>query len=394
MSPAIRDALTTSQLAAAGAKSFDALLRAHVAEHRRLFRRVALDLGARAAAAAEPSARPTSASGTSPRGGDPQLAALYFQFGRYLLISSSRPGTQPANLQGDWNEQMKPPWESKYTININTEMNYWPAESTNLSEFVEPLTRLVLDLAETGARTAKVQYGARGWVAHHNTDLWRAIGARRRAGIGHVADRRRVALSNALGALRVHAGPRVSRADLSSHERRVGVLPRHARRGAGAQVAGHRPVRVAGEPASVRQHHADAPGRRWTCRSSAICSRTRFAPPRSSPSIARCATSSAATRGAARAESDRQGRPAAGVARRLGHGGSRPASPPRLAPVRAVSRARRSPSAARRRSRPPRASRSRFAATTRPAGALGWRLNLWARLQDGEHAYSDPRAPA
>jgi alpha-L-fucosidase 2 len=100
---------------------------------------------------------------------------------------------------------MKPPWESKYTININTEMNYWPAESTNLSELVEPLTQLVIDLVETGARTARVQYGARGWVAHHNTDLWRASAPVDGAGIGDVADRRRVALSNALGAFRVHA---------------------------------------------------------------------------------------------------------------------------------------------------------------------------------------------
>jgi len=163
-------ALTTSQLAGAGAKSFDALLQAHVAEHRRLFRRVALDLGSSEAAGRATDERIRDFT----RRGDPQLAALYFQFGRYLLISSSRPGSQPANLQGDWNDQMKPPWESKYTININTEMNYWPAESTNLSELVEPLTRLVLDLVETGARTARVQYGARGWVAHHNTDLWRA----------------------------------------------------------------------------------------------------------------------------------------------------------------------------------------------------------------------------
>jgi alpha-L-fucosidase 2 len=164
------EALTKRQLADAIAKSFDALLEAHIAEHRRLFRRVALDVGAGAAAG-----RPTDErirDFATRR--DPQLAALYFQFGRYLLISSSRPGTQPANLQGDWNDQMKPPWDSKYTININTEMNYWPAESTNLSELVEPLTRLVLDLVETGARTAKVHYGARGWVAHHNTDLWRA----------------------------------------------------------------------------------------------------------------------------------------------------------------------------------------------------------------------------
>ena len=107
-------------------------------------------------------------------GNDPQLAALYFQFGRYLLISSSRPGGQPANLQGIWNESMDPPWSSKYTININTEMNYWPAEPCNLAECVEPLAAMVKDLSETGAKTAKIQWGAHGWVCHHNTDLWRA----------------------------------------------------------------------------------------------------------------------------------------------------------------------------------------------------------------------------
>src|SRR6202011_3838253 len=89
-------------------------------------------------------------------GTDPQLAELYFQYGRYLLLASSRPGRQPANLQGIWNDSMTPPWECKYTININTEMNYWPAETTNLSELVEPLVAMVLDLAETGARTPRL----------------------------------------------------------------------------------------------------------------------------------------------------------------------------------------------------------------------------------------------
>jgi alpha-L-fucosidase 2 len=107
-------------------------------------------------------------------GEDPQLAALYFQFGRYLLISSSRPGSQPANLQGLWNESMSPPWSSKYTININTEMNYWPAEPTNLAECVEPMIGMVKNLSKTGAHTARVNWGAGGWVCHHNTDLWRA----------------------------------------------------------------------------------------------------------------------------------------------------------------------------------------------------------------------------
>ena len=164
------EALTKATIVAAAAKSLDALRDDHIAEHQRLFRRMTLDLGTTPAAN-----RPTDERiRTSMSSDDPQLAALYFQFGRYLLISSSRPGSQPANLQGIWNDSMSPPWGSKYTININTEMNYWPAEPTNLGECVQPLVGMVMDLTETGAHTAKVQWGASGWVTHHNTDLWRA----------------------------------------------------------------------------------------------------------------------------------------------------------------------------------------------------------------------------
>ena len=160
------------RLRAARKKPFARLLAAHVAEHQRLFRRVQLDLGTSDAARLPTDERIKNFDS----GNDPQLAALYFQFGRYLLISCSRPGGQPANLQGLWNESMSPPWESKYTININTEMNYWPAEACNLGECHQPLFAMIDDLTHTGARMAKVQYGARGWVAHHNTDLWRATG--------------------------------------------------------------------------------------------------------------------------------------------------------------------------------------------------------------------------
>ena len=164
------EATTKNHIAKAERKTFAELSADHVAEHQRLFRRVSLDLGS-----TERSKLPTDERiARFADGGDPQLAALYFQFGRYLLISCSRPGDQPANLQGLWNESMTPPWDSKYTININTEMNYWPAEVANLAECVEPLVAMVEDLAESGARTARVNYGARGWVAHHNTDLWRA----------------------------------------------------------------------------------------------------------------------------------------------------------------------------------------------------------------------------
>src|ERR1700752_4650454 len=162
-------AITSEHLVAAGRKSFDRLRADHVREHQRLFHRVKLNLGRTAVADLPTDQRPAQFL----QGLDPHLATLYFQYGRYLLISSSRPGTQPANLQGIWNHLMTPPWESKYTININTEMNYWPVETTTLSECHEPLLRMVSELVENGSRTARVHYGARGWVCHHNTDLWR-----------------------------------------------------------------------------------------------------------------------------------------------------------------------------------------------------------------------------
>jgi alpha-L-fucosidase 2 len=151
-------------------RPYEELLARHVADHRSLFRRVRLDLGS-----AERNSLPTDERLAAVRGGaaDPGLAATYFQYGRYLLIASSRPGTQPANLQGLWNDDVNPAWGSKYTININTEMNYWPAEVTNLAECHEPLFDLVEELREPGRRTARAHYGASGFVAHHNTDLWR-----------------------------------------------------------------------------------------------------------------------------------------------------------------------------------------------------------------------------
>ena len=164
------DALVAKDLDDAAKKSFDGLRDAHIADHRALFRRVTLDLG-------------TTPAGERPTderikhfadGDDPALATLLFNYGRYLLIASSRPGDQPANLQGIWNESLNAPWGGKYTININTEMNYWPAETTALGECAQPLFAMVRDVAVTGRRTADVNYHARGWVCHHNTDLWRA----------------------------------------------------------------------------------------------------------------------------------------------------------------------------------------------------------------------------
>jgi alpha-L-fucosidase 2 len=180
-------------LAKVGNKSYEDVRAGHVADHRHLFRRVRLDLG-RTDRADWPTDRrlqqlkvdanllakiPKDATGRAviPPApgvqGDPALETLFFQYGRYLMIASSRPGTQPGNLQGIWNELIDPPWESKYTTNINLEMNYWLAELTNLSECHEPLFDLIDDVAISGARTAEKQYGARGWVLHHNTDHWR-----------------------------------------------------------------------------------------------------------------------------------------------------------------------------------------------------------------------------
>ncbi len=163
-------ATTAATLARVKRHPFARIAADTAAAHQRLFRRVALDLGA-TPAAQMPTDQRIAASQTSD---DPALAALYFDYARYLLICSSRPGGQPANLQGLWNDSLNPPWGSKYTININTQMNYWPAEPTALGECVAPLVEMVRDLAITGERTARTMYGARGWVAHHNTDLWRA----------------------------------------------------------------------------------------------------------------------------------------------------------------------------------------------------------------------------
>jgi alpha-L-fucosidase 2 len=163
------ETITKAHLSDARKKPYEKLQADHIQEYQRIFRRVTFDLGTTEAARLPTDQRPAKFL----EGADPHLAVLYFQYGRYLLISSSRAGTQPANLQGLWNDSMTPPWGSKYTININAEMNYWPAEVTNLSECHEPLLRMVTELVENGTRTAQVQYGARGWVCHHNTDLWR-----------------------------------------------------------------------------------------------------------------------------------------------------------------------------------------------------------------------------
>ncbi|HEX3743146.1 MAG TPA: glycoside hydrolase N-terminal domain-containing protein [Bryobacteraceae bacterium] len=157
------------KLDAAARKPYAGLRSAHVEDHRRLFRRVSLELPKLGGGDMDTSER-LAAFEKKP---DPDLVALYFQFGRYLLIASSRPGSQPANLQGIWNELVRPPWNSNWTTNINLEMNYWPAETCNLPECHQPLFDLLQGLSHNGAQTARTNYGCQGWVSHHNVDVWR-----------------------------------------------------------------------------------------------------------------------------------------------------------------------------------------------------------------------------
>ena len=166
------DAALSARAAGVARKSWLEIKAAHVAEHQRLFNRLSIDLG-RSSNAELPTDKRVAANPLAP---DPALAALYVQYGRYLMICSSRPGTQAATLQGIWNDEIDPPWGSKYTTNINLQMNYWLPDPANLAECMEPLIGLVEDVSVTGAEMAAAHYGARGWVLHHNTDLWRGVG--------------------------------------------------------------------------------------------------------------------------------------------------------------------------------------------------------------------------
>ena len=154
-------------------KNYTKALQAHISEYQKYYNRVSLNLG-RTAQADKPTDIRVKEFATA---NDPHLVALYFQFGRYLLISSSQPGGQPANLQGIWNQKLNPAWKCRYTTNINAEMNYWPAEVTNLPEMHEPFLQMIKELYENGQEAAREMYGCRGWMLHHNTDLWRMNGA-------------------------------------------------------------------------------------------------------------------------------------------------------------------------------------------------------------------------
>jgi alpha-L-fucosidase 2 len=162
----------TDLLHGAVKKGYDAIKTAHLTAYQKYFNRVSLDLGSTNAVDKPTNTRITEFA----NGNDPALLSLYFQFGRYLLITSSFPGSEPANLQGKWNDKLSPPWDSKYTVNINTEMNYWPAEVTALPEMHQPLFSMLKELAVTGQESAAKMYHARGWNLHHNADLWRITG--------------------------------------------------------------------------------------------------------------------------------------------------------------------------------------------------------------------------
>jgi alpha-L-fucosidase 2 len=162
----------TAYLTTALKKPYNKAQTDHVAYYQKQFNRVTFDLGTSEGAKNETHLRVKNFN----KGKDVSLATLMFQYGRYLLISSSQPGGQPANLQGIWNEKLLAPWDGKYTVNINLQMNYWPAEVTHLTETHLPLVEMLKELSEAGKETAKTMYGANGWVLHHNTDIWRATG--------------------------------------------------------------------------------------------------------------------------------------------------------------------------------------------------------------------------
>ena len=241
---------TAARLDGLARRTFESLRDAHVADYRALFGRVALDLGSgpQDALATDRRLREYAAGAV-----DPGLEALYYQYGRYLLISASRPGGPPANLQGIWNPHLRPPWSSNYTVNINTEMNYWPAETTNLAECHQPLLRFIGDLAKTGAVTARHFYGCGGLVrAPQQRHLGHQQSRRRsrpgQSGVGQLADVRPVVQPAPVGALRVRRRQGVAAVDgVSADEGRRRVRPRLARGGPG-RLPRHRAVHVAREP--------------------------------------------------------------------------------------------------------------------------------------------------
>ena len=291
-------------------KTVDALRAAHVRDYRQLFDRVTLDLGPSTRAAP---ARPTSACAAFAPAAIRRSPRSTSSTARYLLIASSRPGSQPANLQGIWNDSMSPPWGSKYTININTEMNYWPAMSTNLAETMEPLTAMVQDLAVTGARTAR-RCTAPAAGSRITTPI---CGARPRRSTARSGDCGRRAARGSRSRSGIATNTRGDRAYLATHlsvaEGRGAVLPRHARRGADAP-AGSSPRRRSRPRTRIRSARRWRWARRWTSRSCATCSPARSRAARD----ARRRSRSAGAAGPPRARGSRRCRSAAPASCRNG----------------------------------------------------------------------------
>ena len=244
-------ARVAATLATAGEQGYQKLRAQHVADYQRLFRRVTLDLGP------APDLPTDERIAAFAKTGDPALVALVFQYGRYLMIGSSRPGGQPANLQGIWNESNRPAWDSKYTDNINTEMNYWPVEETNLSECQLPLFDALKDLAVSGAITAREQYNARGWVLHHNFDLWRGTAPINASNHG-IWQTGGAWLSTHLWEHYLFTGDRefLQRHGIPADERRGAVLRRCAGQGSQDRLPLHRPEQLsgAGRPGDGTHH--------------------------------------------------------------------------------------------------------------------------------------------
>ena len=163
------DAISGKYIESLFNQDFDHIKQKHIADYQKYFNRFSIDLGSSGNELLATDARISKVSEKM----DNSLAALYVQYGRYLMLASSRTGTYPANLQGIWNDKLNPPWDSKYTVNINIEMNYWPVEILNIAECHEALFRMIGEVIPAGEKVAKNHYGARGWVLHHNTDLWR-----------------------------------------------------------------------------------------------------------------------------------------------------------------------------------------------------------------------------
>ena len=228
-------------IAAAASKSYESCAMTTLRSTRDYSDRVQLNLGS------PPTALPTNERLKKfQQEDDPSLVALYFQFGRYLLMSSSRPGCMPANLQGIWNDQTIPSWGSKYTTNINLEMNYWPAEVTNLSECAEPLFSLIANLVEPGTRVAKVNYGAGGWVLHQNTDLWLACAPMDGPTWGTFATGGAWLCTHLWENYLFNQDPGTTETVLSSDEGFRSILPRYFGRASNIEVDSDLPIDVPG----------------------------------------------------------------------------------------------------------------------------------------------------